>query len=95
MPNIHHAINVAAPVDRIASLVSTGDGLREWWAEDVETTAEGVVTLGFFNRATLYRLRPLERTLGRVARRCETGKECIAAEGKRPGPLFLRDSLAY
>ena len=142
MPDIHHAISIAAPADVVMQLVSTGDGLRQWWAEDVDTAADGSVSLGFFNRTTLYRLRLLEQSAGRVAWRCETGKEwqdtelvfrlaaeraglrlefvhakwreatpyfvgCnttwgglmfrlkSAAEGRHPGPLFLRESLAY
>ena len=142
MPDIHHAISIAAPVDVVGKLVSTGEGLRQWWAEDVDTAADGLVSLGFFNRATIYRLRLIESGTERVAWRCETGKEwqdtelvfslaaeragsrlefvhkkwqdttpyfvsCnttwgglmfrlkSAAEGRHPGPLFLRESLAY
>jgi len=142
MPDIHHSINIAAPIDVVRKLVSTGEGLRQWWAEDMDTAADGSVTLGFFNKATSYRLRLLENSAGKIAWRCETGKEwqdtelvfslaaaragllldfvhgkwreatpyfvsCNttwgelmfrlkrAAEGRHPGPLFLRDSLAY
>ncbi len=142
MPDIHHSITIAAPAEVLATLVSTGDGLRQWWAEDVETLPDRTVSLGFFNRSTLYRLRLLERSAARVAWRCESGREwentelifstraersnilldfvhgkwreesgyfvsCnttwgglmfrlrSAAEGRNPGPLFARDSLAY
>ena len=75
MPDIQHAISIAAPVGVVGKLVSTGDGLRQWWAEDVDTAADGLVSLGFFNRATIYRLRLRESGAERVAWRCETGKE--------------------
>jgi uncharacterized protein YndB with AHSA1/START domain len=142
MPDIHHLMNINAAPEVVQALVSTPDGLRQWWAEDVEPASDGLVTLGFFNRTTIYRLRPLERSAGRVVWRCETGKEwegtdlmfalqpqgtgvvldfthanwrgatpyftsCnttwgglmfrikSAAEGRRPGPLFQKNSLAY
>jgi hypothetical protein len=135
-------MGIAAAPDALETLVATAEGLRQWWAEDVETAADGAVSLGFFNRTTVYRLRLLERGAGRVVWRCETGREwegtdlvftlqpdrsgllldfmhanwreatgyfvsCNttwgglmfrlkgAAEGRQPGPLFGRESLAY
>jgi hypothetical protein len=143
VPDINHLIRIAAPIDHVLPLVSTGNGFAKWWAEDVETDPGGVVRLGFFNRATTYALRrngPVSET--HVSWRCESGKEwsdtrivfdlamdkteavvrfthgdwrdatdyftsCnttwgelmfrlkAAAEGKSPGPLFRRASLAY
>ncbi len=75
MADIHHLISIAAPAGTVSPLVSTADGLRSWWAEDVEPQPDGAVTLGFFNRTTVYRLRPLDHGADRVAWRCETGKE--------------------
>src|SRR5262245_21349594 len=75
MPDLHHSIPIAASLDRVAALVSTPEGLREWWAEDVESTPDGKATLGFFTRSTIYRLRPVERTGQRMVWRCETGQE--------------------
>jgi hypothetical protein len=142
MPDIHHLIRIAAPIDRIDTLVSTGGGFREWWADDVEPVSDGLVSLGFFDRTTNYRLRLLDHSSGKAAWRCESGQEwegtdlvftltpgkadvaldfvhanwrdatpyflsCNttwgglmfrlknAAEGRRPGPLFARDSVAY
>ncbi len=142
MPDIHHSISISAAPGVIDTLVSTPEGLRQWWAEDVEPQPDGAVSLGFFDRATVYRLRSLERSAAHTAWRCETGKEwqgtdlvfrlqpqgpdqlldfvhanwggatpffvacnttwgglmCRlkhAAEGRRPGPLFRKDSLAY
>jgi hypothetical protein len=75
MPDIHHRLNVDAPTDALHRLVSTAAGLREWWAEDVEASPDGRVTLGFFNRTTTYQLRLLQNETDRVVWRCETGKE--------------------
>lgn len=75
MPDIRHSISVGAAQAAIAGLVSSGPGLRQWWAEDVETGAQGVVSLGFFDRATVYRLRLLEPGPARVVWRCESGLE--------------------
>lgn len=142
MPNIHHSITISAATDAVQRLVATPEGLRQWWAEDVEPQTDDNVSLGFFNRATVYRLKRLDEGSLRVAWRCETGKEwqdtdlvftlqpqgsavvldfvhanwreatpyfvsCnttwgelmfrikAAAEGKRPGPLFQKNALAY
>lgn len=75
MPDIHHSINISAPAGVVESLVSTPEGFEQWWAEDVERLADGGVSLGFFNRDTVYRLRTLARGAGRIEWRCETGNE--------------------
>ena len=75
MSDIHHSIGISASSDVTATMVSTPEGLRQWWAEDVELDPDGTVSLGFFNRATVYRLRLLERSSLRVAWHCETGQE--------------------
>jgi hypothetical protein len=75
MPDIHHSLAMTADANVVTSLVSTAEGFRQWWAEDVEIEADGVVSLGFFNRTTIYRLRLRESVPGRVAWRCETGRE--------------------
>jgi hypothetical protein len=75
MAEIHHSISISASADIVDALVSTPEGFRKWWAEDVEPQADGTVSLGFFNRATVYRLRPMERNADRVTWHCETGKE--------------------
>ena len=74
MPDIHHSIQIAAPLADVMALVATADGLRQWWAEDVEE-AGGITSLGFFNRSTVYRLRRLELTAARCVWRCESGQE--------------------
>jgi len=76
MPDIVHRIEVPAAPDTIYPLVSSGRGFAAWWAEDVTDLPEGAVSLGFFKRATVYRLRPETMEKGRRAVwRCETGDE--------------------
>jgi hypothetical protein len=142
MPDIRHAITIEAPAEQVYPLVSTAAGMGQWWAEDVSDGATGV-ELGFFNRATVYRLQPGKMSSPHSTEwRCTSGKEwegtrisfalepkgwatelrfahrdwkaetdyfisCnttwgelmfrlkAAAEGKQPGPLFRKGSLAY
>lgn len=142
MPDIKHAILIDAPTERVFPLVSSAQGFRQWWAADVMENGEEV-DLGFFNRTTLYSLKPVCLTAPEAAEWfCQTGKEwegtkllfelstrdkqtalrfthagwqaetdyfisCTttwgelmfriksAAEGKKPGPLFTADGLAY
>jgi hypothetical protein len=75
MADITHMIRVGAPIDRVAALVGTADGFTKWWAEDVTTAPDGTVSLGFFNRQTIYVLRPLESSANRVTWRVESGHE--------------------
>jgi hypothetical protein len=57
LPQIRHAIFIAAPTERVHELVSEPRGFSQWWSEDVtEDKAARTVDLGFFNRATVYRL---------------------------------------
>lgn len=78
MPDIRHLVHVAAPAGTIFPLVATGQGFSRWWAEDTEQDAMGLVRLGFFDRETVYVLRP--ETMVRPTRaawRCESGKEWV------------------
>jgi hypothetical protein len=144
MPNIRHAITINAPPKLVHPLVSSGRGFTEWWAEDVEKdNFSGVVELGFFDRATVYRLQLIGSTAPTHTEwLCQSGKEwqntklvfelaeskngtllrfahadwqdetdyfisCnttwgelmyrlkAVAEGKKPGPLFSKNGLAY
>src|SRR5690242_11360357 len=75
MPDIQHAIQIATRPERIYSLVSTAEGFSHWWATDI-TEAGDAVELGFFNRATVYRLRLKVNASPRNAEWiCETGDE--------------------
>ena len=76
MPDIRHAILIDAPMEKIFALVSTGSGLSQWWAQDVTEDGANVVELGFFRRATIYRLNKTHEALPtKVEWLCETGKE--------------------
>lgn len=75
MPDIRHAIAIDVPPEKVFLLVSTGRGFAEWWAADVRE-AGGSVELGFFNRNTVYRLKPVRLAAPREAEwACESGKE--------------------
>lgn len=74
MADILHALQIATQPAKVLPLISTAQGLRLWWAEDV-TESDRALELGFFNRSTLYRLRPIESTPMGFAYRCETGQE--------------------
>lgn len=55
--------------------MARADGFRNWWATDV-TEAGGSVELGFFNRASVYRLRlQTEKPPTEVEWNCGTGQE--------------------
>jgi hypothetical protein len=56
MPDIQHCIQIASKPETIYPLVATAHGFGQWWAADI-TEAAGAVELGFFNRATVYRLK--------------------------------------
>jgi len=77
LADIRHAIFIAANPERVHALVSTPDGLRQWWSEDVtEAKAEHTLDLGFFNRTTVYKLSPLHMAPPHTAEwRCESGQE--------------------
>ena len=75
MPDIRHSIQITAKPETIYPRVATARGFREWWAEDV-TEAGGAVELGFFNKATVYRLRlMLGRPTSQAEWLCQTGDE--------------------
>lgn len=56
MADIRHSIQISAKAEEIYPLVSTASGFGQWWATDIIESA-GAVELGFFERATIYRLR--------------------------------------
>jgi len=77
MADIKHSIQIAAESLRVHPLVASAAGFTRWWAEDVtEDRASGNVELGFFNRATVYGLHPVEIAAPRRAHwLCQSGKE--------------------
>lgn len=76
MPDIRHSISIEASAEKIHSLFASGRGFARWWAADVaEDRSAGTVELGFFNRATVYRLKEVRITPLEAEWLCETGKE--------------------
>jgi hypothetical protein len=75
MPDIKHSISIAAPAERVYPLVASVKGFTQWWAEDVTDNSNGTVELGFFNRATVYRLAPIRMKASLVEWQCENGQE--------------------
>lgn len=75
MPDILHSVQTSASPDAVLPLVSTAAGFARWWAADV-TEKDGAAELGFFNRKTLYRLKPQGHpSAARTEWLCESGDE--------------------
>lgn len=75
MADIRHAIQIGANAEKIYPLVATAMGLGTWWATDI-TEPDDAVELGFFNRTTIYRLRPtLKQPPASAEWVCESGDE--------------------
>jgi uncharacterized protein YndB with AHSA1/START domain len=77
MPTIRHSISIDASPERIFPLVSSGRGFAQWWAADVsEDVPRDLVTLGFFNRGTVYNLHPARIVAPTEAEwACQSGEE--------------------
>lgn len=76
MADIRHLIQITAEPAVIYQLVDGGAGFTKWWAADVFDDSVDVVSLGFFNRTTIYRLRVEEMNPRTTAIwKCETGAE--------------------
>jgi uncharacterized protein YndB with AHSA1/START domain len=76
MADIIHSIAIDAPAERVHPLVSSANGLSEWWAADVTEPGGGIVELGFFNRGTIYTLQPVRIAVPFEAEwLCKSGKE--------------------
>jgi len=56
MAKIKLLIAIKAPAEKVLPLVSTAAGFAQWWAADVAESGEEV-TLGFFSRASSYKLQ--------------------------------------
>jgi hypothetical protein len=102
MPTIKHSIPIEASPEQIFPLVSSGHGFSQWWAADVtEDVPRTVVSLGFFNRATVYNLQPVRIVAPRDAEwACESGEEWNGTKlifhlaEQKPGRTLLRFSHA-
>jgi uncharacterized protein YndB with AHSA1/START domain len=102
MPDIRHSIEIGVSPESLFRLVSSADGLSQWWAQDTRPADRGAVELGFFNRATTYRLHPEGMVPGRSAVwRCDTGKEwagtriVFALETAKAGTLLRFEHAAW
>ena len=73
MPDIRHSIQISADPETVYPLVATAKGFSQGWAADV-TESAGAVDLGFFNRATVFRLRlTIDKPAGLAQWTFETG----------------------
>ena len=73
--DIKHSIQISATPEQLRPLVATAIGFGRWWAADISESA-GAVELGFFNRATIYRLRlETDASPDHVEWACESGDE--------------------
>ena len=96
MPGIRHSVQIDVPAVQVYPLISSGSGFSKWWAEDITMRADGVVDLGFFNRATIYSLRPVRGASPLEAEwLCLSGKEWSGTRllfrlGETKGQTLLR-----
>jgi uncharacterized protein YndB with AHSA1/START domain len=77
MATIRHSISIDASPERIFPLVSSGHGFSQWWAADVsEDVPRNIVSLGFFDRGTVYNLKPARIITPTAAEwACQSGEE--------------------
>ena len=94
MADIKHSIQSSASPESIYALVASAGGLGQWWATDI-TEPGDAVELGFFNRATVYRLRLITgQPPSHVEWVCESGEEwngthiVFAIEATQSGTLI-------
>jgi hypothetical protein len=77
MPDIKHSIQIDTLPQLVHPLVASAEGFMRWWASDVtEDRTTRNLELGFFNRATVYVLHPVQFAAPRQAHwLCQSGKE--------------------
>src|SRR5262245_8342357 len=75
MPDIQESIQIDVPSSVVRDLVDSAEGLAKWWAEDITRRTDGVLDLGFFNRATVYSLQPAKKATSHIEWLCLSGKE--------------------
>ena len=77
MATIRHSISIDASPGSIFPLVSSGHGFSQWWAADIsEDVPRSIVSLGFFDRATVYNLKPVRIVAPTEAEwACQSGEE--------------------
>jgi hypothetical protein len=95
MPDIHHAIQIAATPVGVYPLVATARGFGQWWAEDISESG-GLVELAFFKKTTIYRLKlKIDQAPILAEWICESGQEwdgthIIFRLESRPSGTLLR-----
>jgi hypothetical protein len=73
--DIQHAIQIASTPETVYPLIATAGAFGQWWATDI-AEIEGAVELGFFDRATVYRLRlAIDNPPVQAEWICETGDQ--------------------
>lgn len=77
MPDSKHSIQISASPQLVHPFVASAEGFSRWWASDVtEDNKTGNVELGFFNRATVYALHPIQIAApGQAHWVCQSGKD--------------------
>ena len=76
MADIRHSITINAPAERIYPLISQAAGFAQWWGADVNNVGSDAFEIAFFNRATVYRLKPVALNPPKQAEWiCESGHE--------------------
>ena len=77
MADIRHSISIDAPRERVFPLIASGSGFRRWWTADViEDYSTGIIEAVFFNRSTVYRLKPIHSSASWTTEwMCQTGQE--------------------
>lgn len=76
MARIRHSITIDTTAEKVFPLVSSGHGFAQWWAADITEVPGGIVELSFFNRETVYGLKPVQMKPPREAEwLCQSGKE--------------------
>jgi len=77
MADIRHSISIDARRERVFPLIASGSGFARWWTADVlEDYATGIIEVVFCNRATVYRLKPVQiSTSWTTEWLCQTGAE--------------------
>jgi uncharacterized protein YndB with AHSA1/START domain len=77
MAGIRHSISIDAPRERVFPLIASGSGFTRWWTADViEDYSTGIIEVAFFNRSTVYRLKPIRISVSWTTEwMCQTGQE--------------------
>jgi uncharacterized protein YndB with AHSA1/START domain len=77
MADIRHSISIDALRERVFPLIASGSGFARWWTADVlEDYSTGIIEAAFYNRATVYRLKPIQNSTSWTTEwMCQTGEE--------------------